>query len=204
VSNAIKPNTLPSSLPVNTDKELSSLIQKLTIADPKAAPLAETAAVTEGLKSLGDLYLALLTEQLSLKDTKAKDLHNEILGITDKTKAIDELLNLIIEKSQANTKDGSVDCKKPEIVALVEDLRKKGIKVSLPNGTLKKEDIPKIFSLIGNERQSRDQEVQQKAQAFQQTTMERNQLIEFVKGQLDILHRTMQRITSGINSRSSG
>jgi hypothetical protein len=203
VSDALKQDKLPSASPAKTDEELSKLMQKLTLEDQKPARVEEAKAVADGLQSLGDLYLSLLTEQLSMKDTKAKDLHNEIQGITDKTKAIDELLNLIIAKSQANTKDGSVDCKASDIVTLVDDLRKKGINVSLPNGTLKKDEIPRFFTLIGNERQSKDQEIQQKAQAFQQTTMERNQLIEFVKGQLDILHRTIQKITYGITSRSN-
>lgn len=190
-------------LPTSTEDELSSLMQKLSINDPKAAAPEKAPELTEGVKQLGQLYLLLLTEQLGMKDTKAKDLYTEIQGITDKTKAIDALLNLLMQKSQASP-SGSVDCKSPDIAGFVEGLRQKmGISISLPNGTLKKEDIARTFSLIGNQRQTLDQQIQQKAQAFQQGTMERNQLIEFIKGQFDVLHRIIQRITNGFTNRTA-
>ena len=186
-----------------TDEELASLMKNLSITtdNSKTAATEKPDPIKSPSSSLGQQYLLLLTEQLSMKDAKAKDLHAEIQGITEKTKAIDSLLNVIIKKSQASS-DGSVDCKSPDIVHLVEDMRQKGITISLPNGKLKKEDISRTFSLIGNQRQTFDQKMQEKVQAFQQGTMERNQLFEFIKGQFDTLNRAMQKLINGIAPRS--
>ncbi len=185
------------------EEELATLMKNLSISDDpsKTSATENTNPLTAPSKAIGEQYLLLLTEQLTMKDTKAKDLHAEIQGITDKTKAIDSLLNVIMKKSQASP-DGSVDCKSPDIVHLVEEMRQKGITISLPNGKLKKEDISRTFSLIGNQRQTFDQKMQEKVQAFQQGTMERNQLFEFIKGQFDTLNRAMQKLINWIASRT--
>jgi len=138
----------------------------------------------------------LAAEQVVYLDEKAADLHVQTASEVKKSDALTEL-NTLIMKLSSESKDGSVDCASKEITELVENLRVQGIQVPLPlSGVIKKADITQKVGQINNICQKHHDEGQRKAQEFQQCTLERNTLFQFVNSVFQAIHQAITKIIS--------
>jgi hypothetical protein len=206
VSHNQSPEKKPEATPADTPEKPETAAQEEQSEKPPEPvilpkPMEIATSIEHGLALLKAEWCKLLEEKAQRLNGLTKELHAKI-------KSIDDLLCLISQYSQKNpdgteNTSGNVDCTNPAIANLVADLRKKGVAVPLPDGTLNRGERGNVVNNLANERNLLNDELKEHSQEFQQCAMERNSLFQSLNALISELHRLKVKILGHIQRSAS-